>query len=622
MQNYFYFYAAFAGLALLVHLIVNWHQLANWRSLEVRRGAREYRIFLVSLMLFFVSDVLWGVFAENKLSGMLYADTVFYFVMMALTLYAWTHFVIVYLGMKGPTRTSLTWTGGGMLALFLVALVLNGFNSCMFTVEANGDYHPGPLRDPVHLLLIAFNAFGSGLTLNHLLRAKGKDRRHGVMVFAFGVTMMASIALQFYNAFLPYYSIGCILGCCLLHVFLVEEVRDEEHRNRLLAREYESQLDVERESAQMKSLFFSTVSHDIRTPLNAIIGFSDLLDQGVSDEKERRNYISSIRSSGKVLARLVNDMLDLSKMECGKLEIIEEPPDVAKLVRAVVAACEIARSRKSLSLSTEIGDVPPLSVDPQRIRQIMFNLLSNAYKYTDKGTVTVRVRWQEEGVLVLSVADTGKGITKENIVRILQPFVQVVDKNHRDGTGLGLPICHRLASLMGGDLSVESEVDVGSTFTVTLRNVKTAQAISARPEEDQTQTPAERPAYVPKRVLVVDDSAVNRTVMKALLSRCGVSGFVMAENGREALEKLGGDPEIDIVFSDLWMPEMDGYGLGRAIRSETKFSGLPVYLVTADVEARGKAEACGFTGILLKPVTLEKLRSLIASVGQNGRGRV
>ena len=95
MQNYFYFYAAFAGLALLVHLIVNWHQLANWRSLEVRRGAREYRIFLVSLMLFFVSDVLWGVFAENKLSGMLYADTVFYFVMMALTLYAWTHFVVV-----------------------------------------------------------------------------------------------------------------------------------------------------------------------------------------------------------------------------------------------------------------------------------------------------------------------------------------------------------------------------------------------------------------------------------------------------------------------------------------------------------------------------------------------
>ena len=619
MQNYFYFYAAFAGLALLVHLIVNWHQLANWRSLEVRRGALEYRIFLVSLMLFFVSDVLWGVFAENRLSGMLYADTVMYFAMMALTLYAWTHFVIVYLGMKGPTRTSLTWAGGGMLALFLVALVLNGFNSCMFTVDANGEYHSGPLRDPVHLLLIAFNAFGSGLTLNHLLRTEGKGRRHGTMVFAFGVTMMTAITLQLSNAFLPYYSIGCILGCCLLHVFLVEEVHDEEHRNRLLAREYEAQLDVERASAQMKSLFFSTVSHDIRTPLNAIIGFSDLLDQGVSDEAERRGYISSIRSSGKVLARLVNDMLDLSKMECGKLEIIEEPTDVARLVREVVAACEIARSQKSLSLKTEIGEVPPLSVDPQRIRQIMFNLLSNAYKYTDKGTVTVSVRWQEEGVLTLSVADTGKGITKENIARILQPFVQIVDKNHRDGSGLGLPICHRLASLMGGDLSVASEVDVGSTFTVTLRNVKTAQAPSAEPE---VQAPAERLAYAPKRVLVVDDSAVNRTVLKALLSRCGVSDVVMAANGREALEKLGGDPEIDLVFSDLWMPEMDGYGLVRAIRGEAKFSELTVYLVTADVEARGKAEACGFTGLLLKPVTFEKIRSLFSAAGRDGRGQV
>ena len=612
MQNYFYFYAAFAGLALLVHLIVNWRQLVDWRNLEVHCGALEYRIFLVCLMLFFVFDVLWGVFAENRLSGLLYADTVLYFVMMALTLYAWTHFVIVYLGMKGLMRTSLMWTGGGMLAFFLVVLVLNGFNSCMFTIGANGEYHAGPLRNLVHLMLIAFNAYGSGLTLNHLLRAESRRRRHGMMVFAFGVTMMTAITLQFFNAYLPYYSIGCILGCCLLHVFLVEEVRDEEHRSRLLVREYEVQLDVERESTQMKSLFFSTVSHDIRTPLNAIIGFSDLLDQGVSDEKERKSYISSIRSSGRVLARLVNDMLDLSKMECGKLEIIEEMTDVAKLVSEVVAACEIARAQKSLTVRTEIGEVPPLSVDPQRIRQILFNLLSNAYKYTDKGMVTVRVRWQDEGVLTLSVADTGRGITKENIARILQPFVQIVDKNNRDGTGLGLPICHRLASLMGGDLSVESEVGIGSTFTVTLRNVKTAQTHSAEPE---VQTPVERPAHAPKRVLVVDDSPVNRTVMKALLSRCGVTDIVMAANGREALEKLGGDPEIEFVFSDLWMPEMDGYGLVRAIRSETKFSGLPVYLVTADVEVRGKAAACGFTGVLLKPVTFEKLGSLIAAEG-------
>ena len=609
MQNYFYFYTAFTGLALLVHLIVNWHQLADWRSLGARRGALEFRLFLVSLMLSFVSDVLWGVFAEMRHSVLLYADTVFYFTMMALSLYAWTRFVLTYLKMTGMARASLLWIGRSVLAFFLVVLVLNGFNSCLFTVDAAGEYHTGPMRNIAHVLLIVFNAYGSGLTLKHLLRAQKEDRRHGKMVFTFGVTMMTAISLQFSNALLPYYSIGCLLGCCLLHVFLVEEVRDEERRNKILASAYGAQLNAEREAAKTKSLFFSTVSHDIRTPLNAIIGFSDLLEQGVSDEKERMGYISSIRSSGKVLARLVNDMLDLSKMECGKLEIINEPTDVPKLVREVVAACEVARSRKSLRLQTEIDEMPVLEVDPQRIRQIIFNLLSNAYKYTDKGTVTVSARWKDEGVLTLSVGDTGKGITKENITRILQPFVQIVDRNHRDGTGLGLPICHRLASLMGGDLSVESEVGVGSVFTVTLRHVKTAQAVSAEPD---AQVRAERLAHAPKRVLVVDDSTVNRTVMKALLSKCGVNGVVMAANGREAMEKLRADPEIDIVFSDLWMPEMDGYGLVHSIRGEERFSALPVYLVTADVEARSKAEACGFTGILLKPVTLEKVKSLFA----------
>lgn len=607
MQNYFYFYTAFTSLVLVVHVIVNWHQLANWRNLRVRSGALEYRIFLVCLLFSFMVDVLWGIFAEFRLARLLYADTVFYFVMLAVSLFAWTRFVVVYLEMARWVRSMMIWMGRGLLTFFIAVLLVNGFNECLFGVDVNGEYYTGPLRDLAHMLLIGFNALGSGLALFEFIRSEDSNRRHNKMVFIFGLTMLAAITLQYSNALLPYFSLGCLLGCCLLHVFLVEEVRDEMHQKEMLARDYEAQLDSERKAAQAKSLFFSTVSHDIRTPLNAIIGFSDLLDQGVSDEEERRSYISSIRSSGKVLARLVNDMLDLSKMECGKLEILTEPTDVPKLVCEVVAACEVARARKSLNLRTEIGDMPILEVDPQRIRQIIFNLLSNAYKYTDEGTVTVQADWQDDGTLTISVSDTGKGITKENISRILQPFVQVVDKNHRDGTGLGLPICHRLASLMGGDLSVLSEVGVGSTFTVTLRNVKTSQGKAHAEEADVRVS---RCAHAPSRVLIADDSAVNRTVLKALLSKCGMTDVVMAANGREALEKLDGDPKIDLVFSDLWMPELDGYGLVRAIRSEAKRSSLPVYLVTADVEARSKAETCGFTGVLLKPITLDKLRSL------------
>lgn len=607
MQNYFSFYTSFTSLALVIHLIVNWHQLANWRNLRVRSGALEYRIFLSCLLFSFLIDVLWGIFARFRMASLLYLDTVFYFMMVAVSLFAWARFVIAYLDMAKWVRSAIIWMGRGLLAFFIVVLIVNRFNECLFGVSASGEYYTGPLRDLAHIFLIAFNLIETALTLYEFLRAKGDNRRHIRMVFIFGITMLAAISLQYSNALLPYFSLGCLIGCCLLHVFLVEEVRDEMHRKELLASEYESQLESERNAAQAKSLFFSTVSHDIRTPLNAIIGFSDLLYQGVSDDEERASYISSIRSSGKVLARLVNDMLDLSKMECGKLEILNEPTDVPKLVREVVAACEVARSRKSLSLETEIGEMPLLDIDPQRIRQIIFNLLSNAYKYTDKGTVTVRASWQDDGTLTLSIEDTGKGITKENLSRILQPFVQIVDKNHRDGTGLGLPICHRLASLMGGDLSVKSEVGVGSTFTVTLRNVRTAVGSAT---EEKPEAPEPHCAHTPSRVMVVDDSSVNRKVLKALLANCGVTDVVMAANGREALEMLNADPAVDIVFSDLWMPELDGFGLVRAIRSDPKFARLPVHLVTADVEARNKAEACDFTSILLKPITLDKIKCL------------
>ena len=482
---------------------------------------------------------------------------------------------------------------------------MNGFTGIFFTIDSQCVYKAGPLRQLAFVLLIAFNALNSVVTLLKLLRTEGAIRRRYKMVFAFGITMTAAIVIQIGDAFLPLYSIGCLFGCCLLHVFVVEDERDDMHQQELLAREYEAQLESERTANQAKSLFFSTVSHDIRTPLNAIVGFSELLEQGVADEGERARCISSIRTSGKVLARLVDDILDLSKLESGKLEIIKEPTDVPTLAREVIAVCEVVRTRKSLELKTEIGEMPCVSVDPQRVRQILFNLLSNAYKYTERGTVTVRVGWQD-GTLTLSVADTGKGISKENVSRVLQPFVQLADKNHRDGTGLGLPICQKLATLMDGELTLSSEVGVGSTFTVVLRNVQTAEPPASHPEHVE---PSRRS---PSRVLVVDDSAVNRMVLKAMLARSGVTDVTMAENGREALKALKGGTGFDMVFSDLWMPEMDGNELVQAIRADATLSHLPVYLVTADVEVRNQPGMDSFSGILFKPITLEMLQSLFA----------
>ncbi len=603
MENVFY--SCVAGIALVVHLIINWKQLFDWRNLDSHTGGYEFRLFLVCLSFFFVSDILWGVYAGLECPRLLYFDTVLFFLTMALSIYAWTHFIIAYLEMDGGPRLRMLWIGRGLMAFFTAALIVNSFTGSLFIIDAQCMYKAGPLRQVAYILLAVFNVYVSGANLFKFLRSEGVARRRNKMLFAFGITMAAAILLQLGDPFLPLYSVGCLCGCCFLHVFVVEDIRDEMHQKELLARGYAAQLETERAANQAKSLFFSAVSHDIRTPLNAIVGFSELLGQGGGDDDERARYIASIHSSAKVLARLVDDILDLSKIESGKLEILNEPTDIPTLAREVIAACEVARARKSLELKTEIDDMPWVSIDPQRVRQLLFNLLSNAYKYTDRGTITVRVRWQE-GTLTLSVEDTGKGISQENIGRILQPFVQLVDRNHRDGTGLGLPICQKLAKLMGGELTVASEVGVGSTFTVTLRNVKTAEPAVRQ------QEPVAKLEHSPSRVLIVDDSSVNRAMLKAMLAQSGVTDVVMAKNGREALEVLKGDSSFDLVLSDLWMPEMDGEELVHAIRADVKLSRLPVYLVTADVEMRGQAESNGFTGILLKPITLETLRALFA----------
>lgn len=614
---YYYYYSIVSALAMGIHLIIHWKQLFDWRGATHRTAAVEYRIFLIALALFFPCDFLWGVFAELKWIRALYCDTVCFFVVLAICVHTWTRFAVTYLEMDGWPRRTLLWARYAMLAIFLISLVANHFTGSFFRMDASNVYRTGPLRDFILIMLIAFNVLSSALTLRKVLTTKHALRRRNVMVFVFCLTIVATILIQFWHPLLPFYAIGFLLGGCLLHVFVAEDTLEEAHRKELLAHDYALRLKTEQAANKAKSLFFSSVSHDIRTPLNAIIGFSELLRQGVRDAGERDRFIDLIHSSGEVLARLVDDILDLSRLESGKMDVVNEPTYIPGLVREVIDACEIARSRKSLDLKTEIDDIPFISVDPHRIRQILFNLLSNAYKYTPQGTITVSAHWND-GVLELSVADTGIGISDEDKERILQPFVQAVDKNNRNGSGLGLSICTKLASLMGGKLTISSKLGVGSTFTVTLRNVATVappQGMPECPEIPEIPEAAASQAHhahaaLNARVLVVDDSPVNRIVLKAMLAKCGVTNVAFAENGGDAFETLQNDHGFDMVLSDLWMPIMDGYALIKAIRADANLSSLPVYLITADCDARNQAESSGFTGILLKPVTLAQLQPL------------
>ena len=376
--------------------------------------------------------------------------------------------------------------------------------------------------------------------------------------------------------------------------------------------------DMEREKATAKSYFFSTVSHDIRTPLNAIIGYSTMLESGFKTEAERKEAIDSILMSGKTLLGLVNDVLDLSKLESGKMEILPEPTDCSRLMRMVMEAFRASSGGLGFELRCRAEEIPLLMLDPQRLRQIMFNLVGNAVKFTEKGHVELRARFErrkdaDTGVLRLEVEDTGCGISEEDLKRIGSAYAQVGAKASRNGgTGLGLAICKQLAAAMDGRLEVDSTLGAGSTFSVVIPNVKIAEPGADAQErvspvaDAQPRVPS---VHMPHRILLVDDSRMNLMVLKALLKNMGDFEFAMASDGQEALKVLEAPDAkpFDLVLTDMWMPNLDGAGLIRAIRANPALASLRVVAVTADVESQVTCADMGFNGILLKPVTTDTL---------------
>ena len=364
------------------------------------------------------------------------------------------------------------------------------------------------------------------------------------------------------------------------------------------------------EAEKARSYFFSAVSHDIRTPLNAIIGFSELLQVGDMPPEEAKQSLDMIVSSGKMLLQLVNDVLDLSKMDLGKLEFNLEPSNVVALLHEPVPVFQPMMDKKGQAFALEISDMPMLMVDSLRFRQVLFNFVSNAVKYAGPCTIRISSAY-EDGLFKLTVSDNGKGVTPEKAKRLMQPFVQADIKNRTEGSGLGLAICKRLIGLAHGTISIDTALGKGFTIHVEVP-VEVASEQTANKKVGMSSTVAA--SNLPKRVLVVDDSPVNRAVLKAMLTKLGITDIELAEDGKVALERLEEDPAFDLVMSDMWMPVMDGAELIKRIRADARFAQLKVCSITADVEARINYRELGFDVILLKPVTVEKLTDLFATV--------
>ena len=376
-----------------------------------------------------------------------------------------------------------------------------------------------------------------------------------------------------------------------------------------------------READRAKSEFFAKVSHDIRTPLNAIIGYSQMLSAGVESEIERKEYLDSISFSAETLLDLINDVLDLSKLEAEKMVFAPEPCDFADLVRKVLLSVTPRATSRSIELKASVAGLPTVEIDVRHVRQILFNLVGNAVKFTERGHVEVDARFdradEKTGRLTFSVRDTGIGMSPEDLSSIFKPFVQARNNRQQQGTGLGLSICKQLVEKMGGSVSVESKLGEGSVFTVEIPGLPYRTGGLKEAESAVTvDSFAVGRGIDALRLLLVDDIKMNLSVLKSMLRRLGVTSVTTAADGVEAMKVLQESPTaFDAVLTDMWMPNCDGTELLRRIRAFAPTADLPVYAVTADVECAG-GDGTKFSGVLLKPLTIEGLREFVRGIGR------
>jgi two-component system, NarL family, sensor histidine kinase EvgS len=386
---------------------------------------------------------------------------------------------------------------------------------------------------------------------------------------------------------------------------------------------------------EAKSHFLATMSHEIRTPMNGVLAMLELLSLTRLDEEQAAS-LGIVRESGQALLRIIDDILDISKIEAGKMDIVPEAASMARLVERVVNIYSGMASRKGLALNSGVdaGIAPALLFDPVRLQQVIGNLVNNAIKFTPSGEVSIRVRLVEErpkeNVLRLEVRDTGIGMTPEEQERVFEAFTQAsaATTGRFGGTGLGLSISRQLTRLMDGTIEMKSRPGEGTEVRVTLAlPVAEAKAVAAQPASALSAPsrveppPVEAAAREGRLVMVVDDHPINRIVLLKQVNALGYAGDI-AEDGLDAMLKWESG-RFGLLLLDCNMPRMSGYDVARAIRAREREAGLaPTWIVACTANALvGEAEKCfqaGMDDYVTKPVELAQLSGKLSRWLQSG----